>query len=88
MDSGENIFVIGHPEQTQEYISKLVDDSELIPINWSISEIGIRNNAKKARETGRTLLVEDIVEMRHACVEELIRELKEGGFRCIAYWGV
>ena len=87
-EQGENILVIGHPEETARYISKIADDSELLPIHHTVSEIGIRMYINEAKENGKTVLLEDIVEFRRAVLGILVEEMKKGDCRYIAYCGV
>lgn len=87
-EQDENILVIGHPDETERYIGEIADDSELLPVHHTVSDIGIQMYINEARENGRTLLLEDVSDFRQEVLGILAEEMKQGGFRCLAYCGV
>ena len=80
----DNILVVGHPNETDRYISGLACDSDIIPIHHTVSEIGMRCFIEDARAEGKIILLMDIIEFMKVCKDILVNELGKGGFRCLA----
>ena len=87
LQKSENILFIGHKADTDAHVRQMVGNSAYMPVHHTISDIGIHEVIRQARETGNVILAMDIAEYRSECKRILVDELNKGGFRCIATSG-